>query len=183
MRDLSAFQRRQAAKVLLTRISEAYGHMILREGLFQADCHPGNILVMKGGKVGLIDFGQSKQLTTEEVDAFARLVVAATEPRADAGQVAQAVWDLGIVTGRTDDGIKEVVARMAWDMFDTRGTVDPFSPNSPLKQTSIDVFPRDFFFVLRTCQLLRGLKERMEIDESWSSLERWRGLARKRLAS
>lgn len=41
-----------AAKRILSRVSEAYGRMLLLDGLFQADGHPGNILVMKGGKVG-----------------------------------------------------------------------------------------------------------------------------------
>ena len=44
------------------RISEAYGRMILGEGLFQADGHPGNILLQKGAKIGLLDYGQSKQV-------------------------------------------------------------------------------------------------------------------------
>lgn len=45
---LSAFQKKQGAKLILSRICEAYGRMLLMQGLFQADCHPGNILVMKG---------------------------------------------------------------------------------------------------------------------------------------
>lgn len=43
-----------AAKRILSRVSEAYGRMLLLDGLFQADGHPGNILVMKGGKVGRV---------------------------------------------------------------------------------------------------------------------------------
>ena len=34
------------------QVSEAYGRMMLLDGLFQADGHPGNILVMKGGRGG-----------------------------------------------------------------------------------------------------------------------------------
>lgn len=83
----------------------------------------------QGGKVGLIDFGQSKQLTREEIEGLARLTVAATERHVDCKALAEAVWDLGVVTGRTDPGIYPVVARMATDMFDTRGVIDPFSPD------------------------------------------------------
>jgi ABC1 atypical kinase-like domain len=61
---------------VLTRASEAYGRMILETGLFQADGHPGNILVMKGGKVGLIDYGQSKQLTERDRFLIAKLIIA-----------------------------------------------------------------------------------------------------------
>ena len=41
----------------------------------QADAHPGNILVMKGARIGLIDYGQSKQLPDQERLAFASLLV------------------------------------------------------------------------------------------------------------
>lgn len=47
-KKLSAGQRKQAMKLIISRVSEAYGRMLLFDGLFQADGHPGNILVMKG---------------------------------------------------------------------------------------------------------------------------------------
>lgn len=50
--SLSEATKRLAAKRILSRVSEAYGRMLLLDGLFQADGHPGNILVMKGGKEG-----------------------------------------------------------------------------------------------------------------------------------
>ncbi len=31
-------------------LSSAYGQMILRDGFFQADPHPGNVLINKDGK-------------------------------------------------------------------------------------------------------------------------------------
>lgn len=43
--------------------------------IVQADAHPGNILVMKGARIGLIDYGQSKQLPDHERLAFAALLV------------------------------------------------------------------------------------------------------------
>lgn len=52
--SLSAATKQMAAKRILSRVSEAYGRMLLLDGLFQADGHPGNILVMKGGKVGRV---------------------------------------------------------------------------------------------------------------------------------
>jgi predicted unusual protein kinase regulating ubiquinone biosynthesis (AarF/ABC1/UbiB family) len=50
--------------------------MILGEGLFQADGHPGNILVQEGGRIALLDYGQSKQLEDGDKWAFADLIVA-----------------------------------------------------------------------------------------------------------
>jgi hypothetical protein len=42
------------ARRLLGRVAEAYGRMLLLSGLFQADCHPGNILVSESGKLGAL---------------------------------------------------------------------------------------------------------------------------------
>lgn len=39
------------------RLAEAYLRMIFQEGFFHADPHPGNILVIRGDVVGLLDFG------------------------------------------------------------------------------------------------------------------------------
>ena len=38
-----------------------------------------------------------------------------------------------------------------------RSQVNPFDPNSPIKQSAITTFPQDLFFVLRVVQLLRGM--------------------------
>jgi predicted unusual protein kinase regulating ubiquinone biosynthesis (AarF/ABC1/UbiB family) len=48
MKNMSAMKRKLGIKRILGSVSEAYGRMMLYEGLFQADGHPGNILVMKG---------------------------------------------------------------------------------------------------------------------------------------
>ena len=66
---------------------------------------------------------------------------------------------------------------MAVGMFDTKGKVDPFDPDSPIKKVAITTFPKDMFFILRTCQLLRGLKEGMKLEESYSVAKIWDKLA------
>jgi predicted unusual protein kinase regulating ubiquinone biosynthesis (AarF/ABC1/UbiB family) len=76
VRDLPEWKRKAAAKKILGHVSEAYGRMILGEGLFQADGHPGNILVRRGGTIALLDYGQSKQLTHQHRLAFASVVQA-----------------------------------------------------------------------------------------------------------
>jgi hypothetical protein len=69
-------QRRILWFQVISRTAEAYGNMILTSGLFQADGHPGNILVMPNGVIGLIDYGQSKQLSDKDRLLFAQLVLA-----------------------------------------------------------------------------------------------------------
>lgn len=39
-----------------------------------ADCHPGNILVGRGARIGLLDYGQSKALSSDQIRSFATLI-------------------------------------------------------------------------------------------------------------
>lgn len=45
---ISEAKKRVAKQRIMSRVSEAYGRMLLLNGLFQADGHPGNILVLPG---------------------------------------------------------------------------------------------------------------------------------------
>ncbi|KAL4431977.1 hypothetical protein ABPG77_000244 [Micractinium sp. CCAP 211/92] len=165
--NLSEATKRLAAKRILSRVSEAYGRMLLLDGLFQADGHPGNILVMKGGKIGLIDYGQSKRLPDSYRAAFARLVTELGS--GDEQKIAAALGSLGIVTEREEPRLQ---AKLAYGMFDTSGKADPFDPDSPIKQMGIQKFPPDMFFVLRVVQLLRGLASGMKVSD-FSSAKQW----------
>jgi len=168
-------QRAAAKRRILHRVSEAYGRMILGEGLFQADGHPGNILIGKGGRIGLLDYGQSKQLTVNERLAFAQLVVALSrghrhDKSGNDEEISRCLDDLGIVIGGGADAATRT--ELAFGMFDTRGRVDPFDPDSPLQRAAIETFPPNLFFVLRVVQLLRGLSSGMGVD-SFSTARLW----------
>jgi len=175
LRDLSQMKRDAAKKRILHRVSEAYGRMILGEGLFQADGHPGNILVAQGARIGLLDYGQSKQLSEQQRKAFARLVLAMH--KGNAAKISEVLGELGVVTENADASLR---TEMAYGMFDTRGKVDPFDPNTPIKRSAISRFPPDLFFVLRVVQLLRGLAQGMGISD-FSSADQWAPFAREAL--
>eukprot|EP00967_Tisochrysis_lutea_P056671 scaffold71659_cov13-Tisochrysis_lutea.AAC.1 len=51
----------------------------------QADGHPGNILVGRGGRIGLLDYGQSKQLPRDQREALAALVLEMVSADDDGG--------------------------------------------------------------------------------------------------
>ena len=66
--------------------------------------------------MGLIDYGQSKQLPEAVRLGFCRLVVAL-----DAGskpEINAALWALGVETPRDDEDLRNT---LAYGMFDTRG--------------------------------------------------------------
>ena len=49
---------------------------MLRDGVFNGDPHPGNILLLDDGRLGLIDYGQVKTLPEQTRLSLARLFVA-----------------------------------------------------------------------------------------------------------
>jgi ubiquinone biosynthesis protein len=51
--------------LLARRGAQAFLQMVLRDGLFHADPHPGNLLALPGNRVGFIDFGMVGRLSPQ----------------------------------------------------------------------------------------------------------------------
>lgn len=88
-------------------VVEAYIQMMLVDGLFHADPHPGNLLVRNDGALVLLDFGM-----VIEVDPVMRhhlVHTALAAVRGDAERVVQGFFDLGIVEPQTD---RETIHRL-----------------------------------------------------------------------
>jgi ubiquinone biosynthesis protein len=62
----------------------AFFKMVLQDGFFHADPHPGNIFVLADGRLGLVDFGIMGRVTEENMDHFANVLVALAEHDYDA---------------------------------------------------------------------------------------------------
>lgn len=58
--------------------------MVLEDGFFHADPHPGNIFYLRDGRIGVIDFGMVGRLTQERRFQIARLLHGAVEHEAEA---------------------------------------------------------------------------------------------------
>ena len=52
---------RAAAREGVATLIRAYGPMIFGGGLFHADPHSGQVLLMRGGRIGLLDYGQVRE--------------------------------------------------------------------------------------------------------------------------
>ncbi len=64
--DLNAFAK-QAANIFL--------EMIFRDGFYHADPHPGNIMLMEGGALGLLDYGMVGHIDTPLQELFEDLIL------------------------------------------------------------------------------------------------------------
>lgn len=62
-------------------VLQVHGHELFVNGAFNGDPHPGNILYLKDGKLGLIDYGQVKIIPKEMRLNLARLCLAIAQDR------------------------------------------------------------------------------------------------------
>jgi ubiquinone biosynthesis protein len=87
---------------LVNKLVEAYARQILEFGRFQADPHPGNLLVEPDGGLVILDFGCTKIIGAEVRRAYAQLLQAFFVQ--DTKRVSQTLHQLGFRTqsGRPD---------------------------------------------------------------------------------
>lgn len=69
-------------KLIARRGARAVWKMMLEDGLFHADPHPGNFLILPGNRIAMLDYGMVGRLTATRRDQLIRLIrgVALQEP-------------------------------------------------------------------------------------------------------
>ena len=86
---------------IIKLLCDVHAHEIFVDGLFNSDPHPGNILQMEDGRLGLIDYGACDMLDHDKREAFARLCVALAD-QDDPGTI-KAFKDFGVSSEKNDD--------------------------------------------------------------------------------
>ena len=152
--------------------------------------HPGNIFILDDGSIGLIDFGQVKQISGRNRETLCKVMIALDE-RNDNGMsqeesnqlVAQLAEELGVKLQPEAPAIAGAAVGI-W-LFDGSATELPggydlgeLSPNSPVRE--LKSFPQDLVLVGRSSILIKGLSSRLGIP--WSLAQEWAPIAREVLA-
>jgi len=88
--DSPGIDRKQLARHVL----EASFQQLFKDGLFHGDPHPGNIMVMEGNRIGLLDFGLVGRLTKQMQESIIVLVLAIS--LRDPDTVARLLYKVGI---------------------------------------------------------------------------------------
>jgi predicted unusual protein kinase regulating ubiquinone biosynthesis (AarF/ABC1/UbiB family) len=88
-------------------VVEAYIQMMLVDGIFHADPHPGNLLVRADGALVLLDFGMVIEVDPAMRHHLVHTSLAAV--RGDADKVVDGFFNLGIVAPETD---REIIRRL-----------------------------------------------------------------------
>ena len=65
------------------RGANVFVQMIFRDGLYHADPHPGNILLMQGGKIGMLDCGMTGRMDGQLREQIAEMLLAAADRDAE----------------------------------------------------------------------------------------------------
>jgi len=87
-------------RMIAETLSRAYLKQVLLDGFFHGDPHPGNIGVLKSGRVFLLDFGVAGKLSEEQREIFSSLLLGFLSGSID--QLMQAVIKMGVITENTD---------------------------------------------------------------------------------
>ncbi len=161
----SNIDRHQVAQKLV----EIYCEQILRDGFFQADPHPGNILVQPGPRLILLDFGLAKDFPPAFREGIVRLTLAVLT--SDQAAIMQAFADLGF---RTRDGSLEGMVKVSdllvgnvvrrGKAYADQDLMKEMSDELPraLHANPIVEVPGDILLVSRVMGLLSGLGKSLD---------------------
>lgn len=135
------------------RIGGLYGAMIFEHDFFHGDPHPGNLLVLPDGRIGLLDYGLCKELPPGFARRVAQMMVSAMIGDAAASLAAAEQLGFDIAAIRPE--------HLRSLMLMTVGDSDGESLFDILGESQVRRIPEDFALVARTLVLLNGLSHRL----------------------
>jgi ubiquinone biosynthesis protein len=95
--DALGVDRHKLADVVLRALLK----QMLTDGYFHADPHPGNILILEDGRIGLIDFGATGRLDSVEQASLTEMMIAIKQR--DAALLRRALSEVSTFRNRIDD--------------------------------------------------------------------------------
>lgn len=157
---------------LIEILSAVHLSEILDDGLFNGDGHPGNVLLLSNGKLGLIDYGQTKELELKERVIIAKLIIAMA--RDDKKEIVRLFLDE--MGGRTKYTNKDIIYRLNVFYFDRNSEdicqgmniatfLDYCESKDPMVQA-----PLKFVMAARVGIMLRGLGNAFGIKLSMAKM-------------
>jgi len=147
--------------------SDVFFHMVMRDGLFHGDLHPGNLFVMPDGHIGIIDFGIVGRLSRKVQDSI--LVMFTSLVEEDYETLAYEYINLCQPSGVTD------LNQLQKDLMDT---ISPYvgmplgevnAGRLLLRSTSIAVrhhlrVPRELMLLFKAMVTIEAMGKKLEPD-------------------
>lgn len=105
---------------LVDRVIELFTRMMLIDGFFHADPHPGNVFLAPDGRLVLLDYGMVVEVPLELRRQLGRAVFAAI--RRDADQMTDSFFALGMVEPGTDRATIHALTQTLFALAELRTT-------------------------------------------------------------
>lgn len=158
-------------KIIAKQGFEAYFKMIFEWGYFHADPHPGNILILPGNVIGILDFGMMGRLSNQDRLAINEFIIALGND--DSERIVENIER--IQGGEVAD--KKSLERDIMEFIHEFGakSVKDINLNEALEKGRKMIFKHelqlnpDFFLLIRTISLLEGIGIRL--NPKFRSLE------------
>eukprot|EP00285_Hemiselmis_virescens_P001141 CAMPEP_0173411638 /NCGR_PEP_ID=MMETSP1356-20130122/77523_1 /TAXON_ID=77927 ORGANISM="Hemiselmis virescens, Strain PCC157" /NCGR_SAMPLE_ID=MMETSP1356 /ASSEMBLY_ACC=CAM_ASM_000847 /LENGTH=180 /DNA_ID=CAMNT_0014373425 /DNA_START=13 /DNA_END=555 /DNA_ORIENTATION=+ len=142
---------------LLDLLLQVHAYEVLIGGCFNGDPHPGNILLMPDGRLGLIDYGSCVDMDMGTRIKLSRLIVALARGTPD--RVSQiSMREMGVVTKHMNPEIHYKSAAFWYDRDDVTNGMNVHKFLEWMHETDpIEVLPDEFVMAGRVSVLLRGM--------------------------
>jgi predicted unusual protein kinase regulating ubiquinone biosynthesis (AarF/ABC1/UbiB family) len=154
-----------APRQVVSKVIELYIQMMLIDGLFHADPHPGNLLVTQDGTVVLLDFGMVIEVPKEMRRNLVRTVFAAI--RRDVTGTLEGFRSLGLIDPNADlamlHGLAERLMSIAYDRGSMQERMELVA--NEVMATLYDwpvTLPSEMVYFARTAALIEGLGVRYD---------------------
>lgn len=150
---------------------EVHGHQIFHNGLFNSDPHAGNVLYLKDGRLGLVDYGAVLRLSREMQSNLARLIISIAEEDDDA--TPHLMFECGFRSAKMDHRLALLMAHVCFNRGPHPDDLNRLAPKvgmpaNPSLQTldefvqggkldEIEDFPTHLLMLQRCAMVLSGI--------------------------
>lgn len=157
---------------LLETLCVVHASELFEHGVFNADCHPGNVLILSDGRLGLLDYGQVKRMELKHRIRYAKLIVALA--RDDREEIVRLHFDeLGVVTKRRNETLAYFAAAFYHDRdtADVTGGRELLDFMDQLESTDPMVqLPEPYLLAMRGNMILRGVAKTLGVNIRMSKM-------------
>jgi len=140
---------------------------VLIDGLFHADPHPGNLLIMPGEVIGVLDFGTVGRLDDRDRANLARLFIAGVQ--LDVESIVDQLQRMGVVGFRVDRaGLQRDLRRIMMRYYGL--PIYEISAQEVAKQVQPIMYeyklyiPTDYYLLMKTVMIMQGVGLNLDPD-------------------
>jgi len=158
---------------LATTLQRVYLQMIVDDGVFHADPHPGNLAVTDAGEIIFYDFGMSGTVEPFIQQKIIDFYVAVANQ--DIGAILDTLIEMGTLSPDADRQVMGDVLELA--IADARGEdIEQYRVNQIIEQVESTIYefplrlPRDLALVLRVATVVEGVCVTLDPDFDFISV-------------